>query len=269
MKDTCNLVRVLHFYALDQGKIIPEELKDYLHFVAKTGDNIFTWSSLKYLFHQLLRTSLVNFYGGKPRAVIPPCTQYGAFNYEEMKNSLQKRLDQFDDTPYNLQRLCELLLEPRKYYSRVDKYMRGLEKVLWAYHDIDSKPKSIELDVLDPISWSILEKGIEKLSKLNAEEDSEPSCTSQGGAQKTSYPQSDANEPPKAKKIKKSKKVKKDKKDTEKDTEKDKDKKEKDKNNDKDKNKNYKDKNYKDKNKIYKDKKKGEMPSSSELYGHF
>jgi len=64
-------------------------------------------------------------------AVIPPCTQYGAFNYEEMKNSLQKRLHQFDDTPYNLQRLCELLLEPRKYYSRVDKYMRGLEKVLW------------------------------------------------------------------------------------------------------------------------------------------
>jgi len=67
MKDTCNLVRVLHFYALDQGKIIPEELKDYLHFVAKTGDNIFTWSSLKYLFHELLRISLVNFYGGRPR----------------------------------------------------------------------------------------------------------------------------------------------------------------------------------------------------------
>ncbi|XP_037725097.1 serine/threonine-protein phosphatase 4 regulatory subunit 2-like [Drosophila subpulchrella] len=241
MKATCHLVRVLHFYTLDQGKIIPKELKDYLQYVAITGDNIFTWSSLKYLFHQMLRNALVNFNGDCPPAEIPPCPQNGPFNYERMKNLLQQRIDYFDVTPHNIQRFCELLLEPRKNYSRVDKYMRAVEKSLWGYHETDPEPKRIEIDVLDPTRWNHLEKDLEKLSKSNAEEDSAPSCSSQGGAQKTSHPQSDANEQPKAKKIKKSKKVKKDKKENK---DKDKDKKDKDK---KEKDKKAMDKNLKDK----------------------
>lgn len=50
------------------------------------------------------------------------------FNYETMKTSLLERLDQFNAAPFTVQRLCELLIDPRKQYSRIDKFMRALEK---------------------------------------------------------------------------------------------------------------------------------------------
>ena len=31
--------------------------------------------------------------------------------------------------PFLSQRLCELLTQPKRHYKRVDKFMRGLEKV--------------------------------------------------------------------------------------------------------------------------------------------
>ena len=31
--------------------------------------------------------------------------------------------------PFTIQRLCELLTNPKKHYKRTDKFMRGLEKV--------------------------------------------------------------------------------------------------------------------------------------------
>ena len=31
-------------------------------------------------------------------------------------------------TPFTIQRLCELMTEPQRYYKRTDKFMRGVEK---------------------------------------------------------------------------------------------------------------------------------------------
>jgi len=50
------------------------------------------------------------------------------FNYETMKSSLLERLDLFNAAPFTVQRLCELLIDPRKQYSRIDKFMQALEK---------------------------------------------------------------------------------------------------------------------------------------------
>ena len=40
------------------------------------------------------------------------------------------RVELFEDAPFTIQRLCELLLEPAKHYTSTDKYMRALLKNL-------------------------------------------------------------------------------------------------------------------------------------------
>ena len=35
-----------------------------------------------------------------------------------------------------MQRLCELLTQPKRHYKRVDKFMRGLEKVIFLYFEL-------------------------------------------------------------------------------------------------------------------------------------
>lgn len=51
-----------------------------------------------------------------------------AFNYENLKTALLERLDLFHAAPFTVQRLCELLTNPKKHYCRLDKFMRALEK---------------------------------------------------------------------------------------------------------------------------------------------
>lgn len=45
-----------------------------------------------------------------------------------MKNALLERLETFHAAPFTVQRICELLTDPRKQYSRIDKFMRAVEK---------------------------------------------------------------------------------------------------------------------------------------------
>lgn len=43
---------------------------------------------------------------------------------------LLERLDLFNAAPFTVQRLCELLTNPKKHYCRLDKFMRALEKTI-------------------------------------------------------------------------------------------------------------------------------------------
>lgn len=45
-----------------------------------------------------------------------------------MKKVLIEKLDSFNAAPFTIQRISELLSEPRKQYSRIDKFMRAVEK---------------------------------------------------------------------------------------------------------------------------------------------
>lgn len=59
---------------------------------------------------------------------LPQCPNVDAFNYDNLKSSLLEKLDLFHAAPFTIQRLSELLTEPKKQYSRLDKFMRALEK---------------------------------------------------------------------------------------------------------------------------------------------
>lgn len=61
-------------------------------------------------------------------ADLPQYPNVDPFNYETMKNSLLERLDTFSAAPFTIQRIAELLSDPRKQYTRIDKFMRAVEK---------------------------------------------------------------------------------------------------------------------------------------------
>lgn len=59
---------------------------------------------------------------------IPQYPNVDNFNFDRLKASLLDRLELFVAPPFTIQRMCELLVEPKKQYSRIDKFMRALEK---------------------------------------------------------------------------------------------------------------------------------------------
>jgi len=57
--------------------------------------------------------------------------EVGTFDaFAAQKATLLKMLDEFEQPPFTLQRLAELLLEPRRQYGSTPKYMNGVLKLL-------------------------------------------------------------------------------------------------------------------------------------------
>lgn len=71
---------------------------------------------------------LINFFVILIQLDLPEYPNVDPFNYETMKNALLERLEAFHAAPFTVQRICELLIDPRKQYSRIDKFMRAVEK---------------------------------------------------------------------------------------------------------------------------------------------
>ena len=59
---------------------------------------------------------------------LPQYPNVDPFNYDTMKNALLERFESFHSAPFTIQRLAELITNPRKQYSRIDKFMRAIEK---------------------------------------------------------------------------------------------------------------------------------------------
>lgn len=126
-----NAEEIFHFledFSKRKPKTIPQELNEYLAYVARTGDPVYQWSLVKSLFKEKLLSVITDFYETTPGIDIPLYPNVDPFNYDIMKNSLLERLDSFTSAPFTVQRICELLTFPRKQYNRVDKFMRAIEK---------------------------------------------------------------------------------------------------------------------------------------------
>lgn len=148
MENSEEVLQILERFTKLKPKDIPKELDDYLGYVAKTGDTVYRWSHVKYLFREKLIRVIKDFHETTPSiegkhwvpigpgggsnglflADLPQYPNVDPFNYESMKSALLERLELFSAAPFTVQRLCELLTDPRKQYSRIDKFMRALEK---------------------------------------------------------------------------------------------------------------------------------------------
>mmetsp|Transcript_12169 Transcript_12169/g.19779 ORF Transcript_12169/g.19779 Transcript_12169/m.19779 type:complete len:182 (-) Transcript_12169:2354-2899(-) len=87
----------------------------------------YEWGLLKPLLKQVLASKLDEFRSNHPST--DPVSASGN-SYEESKGRLLSAIDLFQGAPFTLQRLCELILSPGRYYKSVNKLMFGLEKLL-------------------------------------------------------------------------------------------------------------------------------------------
>lgn len=107
---------------------IPPILDDYLLRIAQNGEIVFPWCKLKPLLKRKLEVVLEEFYESCPVEITAPVPNFESFNYDSLKKTILQAVDAFTSAPFTIQRICELVTNPKKHYNRTDKYMRGIEK---------------------------------------------------------------------------------------------------------------------------------------------
>ena len=64
-----------------------------------------------------------------------------AEEYTDSCDLLLQRMEMFTEAPFTIQRICELILEPEKYYKNTNKYIHALLKCLLVvsgnWHEIE------------------------------------------------------------------------------------------------------------------------------------
>ncbi|KAL7986187.1 hypothetical protein Chor_011353 [Crotalus horridus] len=103
-------------------------LDQFLCHVAKTGETMIQWSQFKGYFIFKLEKVMDDFRTSAPEPRGPPNPNVEYIPFEEMKERILKIVTGFNGVPFTIQRLCELLTDPRRNYTGTDKFLRGVEK---------------------------------------------------------------------------------------------------------------------------------------------
>jgi len=108
-------------FVSSEKKVVTEELLAILEEISKTGVSIYPWEHMKVLLSTKLREIVADF----------TATDTNSFSQAtETLNSILSNLQDFREAPFTLQRLCELLLQPRQYYHSSKKYLFAVEKMV-------------------------------------------------------------------------------------------------------------------------------------------
>ncbi|XP_028398165.1 serine/threonine-protein phosphatase 4 regulatory subunit 2-A-like [Dendronephthya gigantea] len=122
------VLQCLNDFERAKDKKIGPELDKLLSHIAKTGRTEFPWPLLKPLIAYKLERVVNEFFEN---------TSSNAYNSEPKSKTkdlypdaqkLISNVNHFSGTPFTIQRLCELITEPQKYYRTTDKFLRGIEK---------------------------------------------------------------------------------------------------------------------------------------------
>ncbi|VDH95795.1 serine/threonine-protein phosphatase 4 regulatory subunit 2 [Mytilus galloprovincialis] len=116
---------------------IPPLLDQYLHQVAKTGKTLFPWHQLKKLFVSKVDLVMTQFKETSPTDLLQTTPNIEPVKYDEMRKRILSLMDEFQGAPFTVQRLCELINEPKRHYKRCDKFLRGIEKNVSVVTTID------------------------------------------------------------------------------------------------------------------------------------
>ncbi|XP_036960298.1 serine/threonine-protein phosphatase 4 regulatory subunit 2-like isoform X2 [Acanthopagrus latus] len=103
-------------------------LEQFLCHVAKTGQPLIPWSQFKTYFMFKLEKVMDDFHASTPEQRGPHNPNVDYVPFEEMKERILKIVDGYNGIPFTIQRLCELLTDPKRNYTGTDKFLMGLEK---------------------------------------------------------------------------------------------------------------------------------------------
>ncbi|XP_070707839.1 serine/threonine-protein phosphatase 4 regulatory subunit 2-B [Pempheris klunzingeri] len=103
-------------------------LEQFLCHIAKTGETIVQWSQFKNYFLFKLEEVMDDFRASAPEQRGPANPNVESIPFEDMKERILKIVKGYNGIPFTIQRLCELLTEPKRNYTGTDKFLRGVEK---------------------------------------------------------------------------------------------------------------------------------------------
>ncbi|XP_034552350.1 serine/threonine-protein phosphatase 4 regulatory subunit 2-A-like isoform X2 [Notolabrus celidotus] len=111
-----------------KGKETCPVLEQFLCHVAKTGQPMIPWTQFKAYFMFKLEKVMDDFHASTPEQRGPHNPNVDYVPFEDMKQRILKIVDGYNGIPFTIQRLCELLTDPKRNYSGTDKFLMGLEK---------------------------------------------------------------------------------------------------------------------------------------------
>jgi len=141
---TNDQLQALKDFANAESKQLVEELEEILDDVAKTGQYIYPWHFMKPLYACKLDQVTSQFLTASP-----PLNNDGTEDEQELNNlkefrdKLLQMFDKFVCAPFTIQRVSEMLTEPRKHYKSTAKFFRGLEKNILVVSTIDPVPSDL------------------------------------------------------------------------------------------------------------------------------
>ncbi|XP_056130631.1 serine/threonine-protein phosphatase 4 regulatory subunit 2-A-like isoform X2 [Lampris incognitus] len=103
-------------------------LEKFLCHVAKTGETMVPWAQFKSYFLFKLEDVMDDFHASTTEQRGPPNPNVEYIPFDVMKDRILKIVDGYNGIPFTIQRLCELLTDPKRNYTGTDKFLRGVEK---------------------------------------------------------------------------------------------------------------------------------------------
>ncbi|NXB95387.1 PP4R2 phosphatase, partial [Vidua chalybeata] len=145
-------------------------LDQFLCHVAKTGETMVQWSQFKGYFIFKLEKVMDDFRTSAPEPRGPPNPNVEYIPFEEMKERILKIVTGFNGIPFTIQRLCELLTDPRRNYTGTDKFLRGVEKnvmVVSCVYPSSEKNNSSSLNRMNGVMFPGNSPGYSDRSNVN------------------------------------------------------------------------------------------------------
>uniref|UniRef100_T1D8M2 Serine/threonine-protein phosphatase 4 regulatory subunit 2-like protein n=1 Tax=Crotalus horridus TaxID=35024 RepID=T1D8M2_CROHD len=145
-------------------------LDQFLCHVAKTGETMIQWSQFKGYFIFKLEKVMDDFRTSAPEPRGPPNPNVEYIPFEEMKERILKIVTGFNGVPFTIQRLCELLTDPRRNYTGTDKFLRGVEKnvmVVSCVYPSSEKNNSNSLNRMNGVMFPGNSPGYSDRSNIN------------------------------------------------------------------------------------------------------
>ncbi|XP_057686128.1 serine/threonine-protein phosphatase 4 regulatory subunit 2-like isoform X2 [Corythoichthys intestinalis] len=126
--DTGALLEAFQDFEKKEKRDINPLLEQFLCHVAKTGEAMIPWSQFKSYFMFKMEKVIDDFHSSTPEQRSPHNPNVEQVSFEEMKKRILKIVDSLNGIPFTIQRLCELLTDPKRNYTGTDKFLRGIEK---------------------------------------------------------------------------------------------------------------------------------------------
>lgn len=108
---------------------LTNELEEIIRDVAKTGvTTSYPWDALRQLLVRKVELVLVEFWRNVPDLQLQEGESFEATAVEPLRQSLLE--PQREGAPFTVQRLCELLMEPRGIYKSTRKYLYAVQRAI-------------------------------------------------------------------------------------------------------------------------------------------